>query len=408
MTCQQIEISGSSGRLICLFFANELVYGAQPENSSKPDRLYSSSDAFRWLGDSACMVRYRQIAQLKEREGDLGIEISHGSSNHLKQTRLETFTQEQHEQLFALLQQYLGGTLVNSSKPRAWWHAALNPVLAIIVSVLAGYQVIVPLFWPTLMLVALAVMLSLVTLRLNLAQPMGTRIWKIQRRWWQPFRTGSFIVLSLLVWSCILTLISQRVDHYYGDDAIFHAYHEGRLFEWDLQRLRLHGVSLDRKDRYGYTVLMYATEADDVSLVGILLRSGASPDVIDNQRQTALFHAIGSQSRPLLNLLASHCAINHRDAYGATPVMYLLEHNPSAASLAILIRHGADLNLVNQAGDSVLAQALQLGVKEEVAKTLITHGAKLTQEEMGAAEYQQAIRHYTSTDTAHLLIQSVL
>ncbi|GAA5215305.1 ankyrin repeat domain-containing protein [Corallincola platygyrae] len=390
MACKQLQFSDKSGCLTYFFFDTEMVFGPTPSEPN-PSEIDSSSAALRWLGEHAVMVRYRQIESIKERDGDHGLELTHSTGHQLRQCRLESFSEQQKSQLLTLLKSYLYGVLVDIKAPRAWWHAAINPVLAICFAVVAGYQVIVPLFWPTLMVVALVVVMALITLRLNLSQSLGLRIWQVQNPIIRGMKTTSFVLVSLLCWLGGLAVFVMQADYYFGEHAILHAYHEGRLSDRELNRLRLQGVSVDIKDEFGFTVLMYAAEADDVYLVGNLLRHGASPSQTDNQGQTALFHAIGSRNLALLGTLARQSNVNHRDAYGATPLMHMLEYDPTAQALAVLIENGASLNSTNRAGDSVLAQAFHHGVRSDVTELLIRSGARLTAHERMSAEYQSWI-----------------
>jgi ankyrin repeat protein len=125
------------------------------------------------------------------------------------------------------------------------------------------------------------------------------------------------------------------------------------------------GADPNQADLIGTTALMYAAQAGHVSAMRLLLRHGARVDARDRTGKTALMRAAqgafvhGGEWIPLpeavLVLLEHHAAVNAQDNRGTTALMLAAEHlHPKV--VAILLRHGADPLIRNNAGATAVSR----------------------------------------------------
>jgi len=93
-------------------------------------------------------------------------------------------------------------------------------------------------------------------------------------------------------------------------------------------------IDLQSEDR-GYSPLMDAAQAGSADLVGLFLESGASPDLVSKDGQTALVVAVGRNDAEVARLLVSGGADpDLADKLGLTARKYAaLFKNPAILSL---------------------------------------------------------------------------
>ena len=98
--------------------------------------------------------------------------------------------------------------------------------------------------------------------------------------------------------------------------------------------------NLNLQDQYGKTAVMLAL-AVDIPTLEMLLNSGASVNVRDNDNQTALWYA----DVVIVDLLVNHgIEINAQDNYGRTALMDAVLFNKTDR-VKVLLKHGADVTI---------------------------------------------------------------
>jgi len=140
----------------------------------------------------------------------------------------------------------------------------------------------------------------------------------------------------------------------------------------DVERLLKRGVDPNVQDRHCIreTALHFAVRARsaDEEIVALLLRYGASPNVLDNTRVTPLMEAAGRCNARIVGMLcASGAELNLQSPMG-TPLGYAWQNTEIAK---MLLDHGADPNLP---GGNFLHRAIKSGVPGMVA-LLLEYGA---------------------------------
>ncbi len=126
------------------------------------------------------------------------------------------------------------------------------------------------------------------------------------------------------------------------------------------------GVEIDELGAKGHTALMAAAYYGHRSLVNILLAAGADPNLLSDDDglgagMTALMLAAGSffasnRQHVLQLLIAGGADVNQRGAGGKTAIFYAaLAGAGYADCVEIIIKAGADLNLTDDRGHTVLS-----------------------------------------------------
>lgn len=129
---------------------------------------------------------------------------------------------------------------------------------------------------------------------------------------------------------------------------------ETPLMEADAECARLlldSGARLDRRDRQGMTPLMFAA-AHDPEAVRLLIRKGARLNDVDRYGQTPLMHAATDLAIRLL--LEAGANVNAQQSDGQTMLMLAVRQRRPSATIALLLRFGADASIRDATGDTAL------------------------------------------------------
>jgi ankyrin repeat protein len=167
-------------------------------------------------------------------------------------------------------------------------------------------------------------------------------------------------------------------------------------------------ASVNEKNYWGGTALLWAADSGLVGIVKLLIESGASVDAADEDGLTPLMAAANYGTEEHLQatktLLNAGAGLNKRSKSGDSVLMYAV--NPlDAATVDFLIQRGADVNAKNNAGLTPLMKASQLS-RLDAMKSLIKAGANVN-EKTEAGESVLAVAKRAGYEPAiQLLIES--
>lgn len=134
------------------------------------------------------------------------------------------------------------------------------------------------------------------------------------------------------------------------------------------------------KDRHAKDPLIESVKRGDATKVNTLLKSGISPNRVDNIKRTPLMYAAGlGQIEIMRALLAKGADINTRDRNGDTALalaayVSITKDITLLKAVTLLVDNGADINLKNHRGYTALIWA-SLSGNTDTATVLLSAGA---------------------------------
>eukprot|EP00833_Pecoramyces_ruminatium_P011769 jgi/Orpsp1_1/1185801/evm.model.c7180000095352.1 len=142
--------------------------------------------------------------------------------------------------------------------------------------------------------------------------------------------------------------------------------------------LLIHGARVDEKGGdLMATPLHWATRSGYLQMVTLLYKHHADPNIIDNQGYNALHLAIhGGYPMITLYLISLGMKVDVLDPMDRTPLMWTAYLGNSLECARVLIRMGADVNLVDKTKFTALHWAIT-SRHMDVAKVIIEAGARL-------------------------------
>ncbi|AAR83361.1 CNPV015 ankyrin repeat protein [Canarypox virus] len=124
------------------------------------------------------------------------------------------------------------------------------------------------------------------------------------------------------------------------------------------------------------TPLHLAVESNNIKMLKVLLSYGADINTVDNAGKTpiccAVIRNLIDVTKELISLGAD---INKGDINNMTPLHHIVRFAKSTELIEILLDHGANINAVNNFGETPLH--VLNGARDHIATTLITRGANV-------------------------------
>ncbi|KAJ1334032.1 ankyrin repeat domain-containing protein 50 [Microdochium nivale] len=148
-----------------------------------------------------------------------------------------------------------------------------------------------------------------------------------------------------------------------------------------IQAMVEHSVSIDAKNKMGRTALSLVTEllpVDDVSILNILLASGASVRTRDERGRTPLSWATTRRSEGSTMIVAllveHHAKVDEQDNAGRTPLSWAAQDRAGNEPAHELLQNGAQIDSQDHSGRTPLSYAVE-GQRESTVRLLLDRGA---------------------------------
>ena len=163
-------------------------------------------------------------------------------------------------------------------------------------------------------------------------------------------------------------------------------------------------VQINKQSAGGNTALMYACRKGYLPVVRWLIENGADVNILDNDKQSALYWAIAQGHVAVVQELLKHQpALDLIDGFDGTPLANALEH-PEIVRL--LLDHGADPNLANKREQTLINSATWAG-KVEIVKMLIERGVDIHHRDTwGFSPILDAVGYARSLELTMLLLDN--
>ena len=130
-----------------------------------------------------------------------------------------------------------------------------------------------------------------------------------------------------------------------------------------LQALLDAGADTEAKDAEGRSVLLVASSTHEVKSVKVLVEAGAEVRATDDEGNTCLIIAAYFGYTEIVRYLLCLSDVHDRDAEGDT-ALHLAAHQKLPDVVKLLLEHGADKSLCNEAGETALDNAAAGGCRE--------------------------------------------
>lgn len=152
-----------------------------------------------------------------------------------------------------------------------------------------------------------------------------------------------------------------------------------------MQILLQHGASVEVTDSSGRTPLLLAAACGDIPASSLLLDHKANINATDNTGRSPLMHASAQGNDGLVRLYLSRSAdIEQRDNIARWTPLFFAANNGRAATVRLLLEHGANRNVVDTQSNTLTDVARMSGYWRLLRLTLRKH--KKSSEEDGSKE----------------------
>ena len=145
-----------------------------------------------------------------------------------------------------------------------------------------------------------------------------------------------------------------------------------------LQVVMSHGGDVNATTKDNITALMLASRTGNVDTINVLLAAGADPNITDAGGYTCLHDAVdvGCNKETLKAIIDHGANINAANKKGVTPLMQAFQVG-NINAISVLLDAEADLNIIDQDGDTCLHRAVRARCSKEILQSVIRCGANV-------------------------------
>ena len=145
-----------------------------------------------------------------------------------------------------------------------------------------------------------------------------------------------------------------------------------------LERRIDHGVDVNTVNKHNHTALIVACVKKNIDAVHVLLNAGADTNIADNMCATCLHYAVlGGCTKDALQKIVDHGANVNAKNRNIVTALHSVCYTGNVDAVNVLLKAGADVNIVDDKGSSWLHYAVLGGCSKEFLQSLIDHGANV-------------------------------
>lgn len=176
-------------------------------------------------------------------------------------------------------------------------------------------------------------------------------------------------------------------------------------------QLLAQGAAVDARDDRGRTAVMAATHADRPDIVQALLQAGADINLRDHRSDNPFLYA-GAQGQLAIVRLAIRAGADPRltNRFGGTALIPAAERGHVEVVRELLTRSKVDVNHVNNLGWTALLEAIVLSDggprHQQVVALLLAHGADVNIPDKDGVTPLQHARRRGYADIERMLVQA--
>ena len=162
-----------------------------------------------------------------------------------------------------------------------------------------------------------------------------------------------------------------------GDTCLMHAV-AGDFSKEVLQAMIDHGADVNATNKDIKTALMWACEMRHVDAIHVLLKAESDTNIVDKNGATCLMYAVVLDcSIEVLQAMIDHGADVNATNEDNRPALMLACGMRHVGAIHVLLKAGADTNILDKNGDTCLMYAVDRDCSKEVLQALIDHDADL-------------------------------
>ena len=152
--------------------------------------------------------------------------------------------------------------------------------------------------------------------------------------------------------------------------------HHGGCRTENLQAMIDHGADVNALNKKNATALMIACHKRNTNAINVVLNAGADPNIPGDKGVTCIHHAVSEGFRKaMLETIINHGADVNATTKNNMTALMIACLNGNEGAINVLLNAGADSNIADVKGDTLLHFAVQKDVDQETLQAIIDHCA---------------------------------